>query len=110
DAFMDLVRQKDKCAEIGSVRAWLIRVASRRAVDLLRKRKSFAEEKLRTASESSEEVHGGVISIDALASVTASAGRKIEQADMMDRIRTLSAKLPERQMLAFTLRHFQSLS
>lgn len=110
DAFMDLVKQKERCAAIASARAWLIRVASRRAVDLLRKRKAYAEEKLRNASESGEELSRGVVAMDALASVTASGGRGIEQADMMERIRVLSARLPERQMLAFTLRHFQSMS
>lgn len=100
DAFMDLSRLGAEAVSITNLRAWLLKVVSRRAVDLLRRRAS-------RTPPGGELVH--VEEIDLLASATPCPRDSAVGAELATRIRQLAATLPERQQAAFTLRHYHAL-
>lgn len=106
DAFMDLVRLGPKAREIGSVRAWLLRVAMRRAADAMRLR----GRQPRLAGSLSEPDSGVLQELDALGLRWPDPKAAHEARDMAERVRHLSRQLPERQAMAFALRHYQGLS
>ena len=109
DTFLSLVRLGRNAESIQTPRAWLLRVASRRATDLVRQR---ARHQHTPFDHRSEETEGGavVIPLDVLASDQPLASDMVAQEDLVNRLRELAQQLPDRQFLAFSLRHFQGLS
>lgn len=105
DAFMQLMREGSRLMKIRNVRGWLMQVASRRAIDGLRRRAARPELKLGDMG-----TDGEVLPLDALASRAANARDEAGAAEFAAAIRRRMSDLPERQMMAFSLRHFESLS
>ncbi len=108
DAFVQLVRQGSKASRIRSGRAWLIQVTTRRSIDLVRRRTARREDPLATSWDDAAAAH--IIPLDALTSREPLARDRLHDEELSMRIRELAGQLPERQMLAFTLRHFQGMS
>lgn len=100
DAFMDLMRQGAKAEQIDHLRAWLLRVAMRRATDMMRLRQRQPQ----------HQEGGDVLELDALGLHTAHPRETLESRDLISRVRHLARELPERQGIAFSLRHFQGFS
>jgi RNA polymerase sigma-70 factor (ECF subfamily) len=100
DAFLELARLGPKALEIESLRAWLLRVVTRRAIDNHRRRQA----------REGTAPHDGLEQLDAVAAATANPAQVAHEAQLAGRIRELVRLLPERQGAAFSLRHFHALS
>lgn len=111
DAFVQLVALKGDVVKVRNVRGWLMQVASRRAIDLIRRRRET------TTAHGNESHHQGtedggasVVTLESLMPPVESPRGSIERADLVGRIHTLLDHLPARQAQAFRLRHYQGMS
>lgn len=110
DAFLAMARLGNRAREIESPRAWLLRVASNRVLDLKRRLSSRPEGFIQDTGQGREDDPSNLIPMEQLLFCDARQRDVYYEKQLTDRIAALAEALPERQLLAFSLRHFQEMS
>lgn len=110
DAFMALMRLGPRAREIESPRAWLLRVATNRVMDQRRRLASRPEGSIQPTAQGQENESSNLIPMEQLITCDAVQREHLYCRELHDRITAHAQCLPERQLLAFTLRHFQGMA
>ncbi|MCC5876802.1 MAG: sigma-70 family RNA polymerase sigma factor [Candidatus Sumerlaeia bacterium] len=110
DAFMALMRLGSRAREIDSPRAWLLRVASNRVMDQKRRLSCRPEGSIQPTAQGRENEPPNLVPMEQLITCDAVQRENLYHRELNDRISARAKELPERQMLAFSLRHFQGMT